>query len=83
MNSKPEKIKSKYKHVYWTEQNRRAKSNGKSLERIASWCVHLNKKGMKISNKRYTTEKEAALAVDMMYIKHGFEPVNILKRKTV
>jgi hypothetical protein len=34
-----------------------------------------------ISSKRYSTEREAALAADMQLLKQGKEPVNILKRK--
>lgn len=33
-----------------------------------------------VSSKRYKTEREAAIAVDMQFIKQGKEPVNILKR---
>lgn len=31
--------------------------------------------------KRYSTEREAAIAADMQLLKQGKEPVNILKRK--
>jgi len=33
-----------------------------------------------VTHKRYKTEKEAGIAVDMQLIKQGKEPINILKR---
>jgi len=40
----------------------------------------LNMKG--VSAKRYTDEREAAIAIDKILISKGKEPVNILVKKT-
>ena len=58
-------VKSKYKHV-------------RGIERQGNihWCVTM--KG--ISSERFKTEYEAAKAVDVLLIKKGKEPINVLKR---
>jgi len=64
---------TKYKHVYFSKFliNRRGDAILLWMTLIGHdhthWC------------KRFTTEREAALAVDMKLIEMGKEPVNILK----
>ncbi len=58
--------KSKYKHVIKELKND-----------LIRWKI--NVKGY--SQKRYKTEREAAISVDKIMIKKGKEPVNILVRK--
>lgn len=48
------------------------------IKTTSGWRARLTR--LKV-NKYYTTEKEAALRIDMALIKNGEEPVNILKKK--
>jgi hypothetical protein len=58
-------IKSKYKHV-----------RGIEVSGNTYWTVKM--KG--ISESGFKTEYEAAKAVDVLLIKQGKEPINVLKR---
>lgn len=58
--------KSKYKYVF-----------NQKIDGHEYWRINLPG----VSKKGYLTELEAAKAVDIILIKQGKEPVNILKRK--
>jgi len=45
------------------------------------WRAIAERGGRRILNKRFSTEREAAIAYDKALIQLGEEPVNILKRK--
>jgi len=61
----PKYSKSKYKYVIHEH-----------VDEIEYWKINYPNH----SQKRYKTEVDAAKAVDMILIKPGKEPVNILKR---
>lgn len=45
-----------------------------------AWSVRFSKYNVKRLSAVFKTEREAAKAVDLFYIRNGVEPVNILKR---
>lgn len=57
--------KSKYKYVC-----------NEKVDGYEYWSITLPK----VQRKRYSTELEAAKAVDLILIRQGKEPVNVLKR---
>ena len=65
--------KSKYKYVSFVKVPIEGGMEQK-------WIGKISKKGI-LWTKFFATEKEAAIGVDMMLIKRGKEPVNILTRK--
>lgn len=65
-------MKSKYKNVY--------APTPRQIGRIREWRARIRIDGV-IYDSYYATEKEAALAIDKILIRHGKEPVNILKAK--
>jgi len=65
---------SKYKYVYFSPNTPVSELVWKALPAIA-----ILGKSKCIGGKRFKTEREAALHVDMMFIRHGLPPVNILK----
>lgn len=62
------KIKSKYKHIY--------------QKSATSWQASIQRKLLRF-RANFTTEKDAAIAVDKFLIKNGLDPVNILKSKEI
>jgi len=75
LNAKPFKpvpMKSRYKNVYAPNPRHYRKRN--------QWRGRIRIDGV-VYDGYYHTEKEAATAIDKILIKHGKEPVNILKPK--
>ena len=66
------KMKSKYKGVYHPTPRVIGRNN--------EWRARIVIKGIKYDSY-YATEKEAAIAIDKILLRHGKEAVNILKRK--
>lgn len=63
-------MKSKYSNVYAPNPRHYRKRN--------QWRCRIRIDGVTY-DQFYHTEKEAAKAVDLLLIKHGKEPINILK----
>lgn len=68
----PKPMKSKYKNVY--------RPVPRGAVRKREWCARIKINGVEFK-QFYETEKEAAIAIDKILIKHGKEPVNVLLRK--
>jgi len=66
-------MKSKYKNVYHPTP--------RMIGRNREWRARLVIDGTKYDGY-YETELEAAKAVDLIRIRHGLEPINILKKKS-
>jgi len=74
INDNMKQVKSeKYKYVY------RVTGSGRTGQ-SEYWKAYFTIKGQYHNSKLYTSEREAAIAVDRKLIEHGREPVNILKR---
>lgn len=74
LNAKPFKpvpMKSRYKNVY--------RPNPRHYTRKNQWRMRIRIDGVTY-DQFYATEKEAATAVDLILIRHGKQPVNILKK---
>ena len=65
---------SKYKYVNKVNRNRHGKKINKWMGRIPIY-----RHGTAWGSKLYDTEREAAIAVDMAFLRIGKKPVNILK----
>lgn len=71
LNPKP-KMKSRYKNVY--------APNPRHYRKKDQWRGRIRIDGI-VYDGYYHTEKEAAIAIDKILLKHGKKAVNILKRK--
>ncbi len=67
--------KTEYKNVYSLRSNWGGGN-------IFSYSIQINKHIIKSASKQYATAKEAALALDKKLIELGYEPINILVKKT-
>ena len=51
------------------------------FNKFSNWDATVMIDGRKYRSSGYLTEREAAIKVDLMFLEHGKEPINILKRK--